>query len=365
VERARRSSKDAFAKMGVYFGPPLALVIIAHIVATMVIDESYREEEAFAFYGGMGLVGVAFFAWLVVTIRADNRDDDPTPAMVAAAAAAPMFEGSVGSTCSTCGGQVTFVVEQANARCPYCGATVFPTPAAQQALLALAGEKADLEVGRASRAHLRSLATKFDGGVFDGAMTSLRWAGWLTTPVILVIVGASLALRSGVPDPASLDALDIVGLALAGGGVLLLAAVVGIAWLVRRLSRLHSIRRTLQAVGASAGASVLPGVKPVFDWLDAHWAAAVPNEVLSVESSDAGAHAPHARRTDLFFALHGRRDPMRGHASPAAAEVRNAGYAVMVGNGGVHLIVLDSDPRAFAPATVPWLLERAAQVARA
>jgi hypothetical protein len=56
---------------------------------------------------------------------------------------------------------------------------------------------------------------------------------------------------------------------------------------------------------------------------------------------------------------------MRGHASPAAAEVRNAGYAVMVGNGGVHLIVLDSDPRAFAPATVPWLLERAAQVARA
>ena len=89
VERARRTSKDAFAKMGVYFGPPLALVIIGHIVATMLIDESYQQEEMFAFYGGLGLVGVVYFAWLVVTIRADNRGDDPTPAMVAAAAATP------------------------------------------------------------------------------------------------------------------------------------------------------------------------------------------------------------------------------------------------------------------------------------
>ena len=84
-------------------------------------------------------------------------------------------------------------------------------------------------------------------------------------------------------------------------------------------------------------------MKPVFDWLDAHWAAAVPAEVLSVASSDEGdkvrrfsvaitfagrpallavAHAPHWRRTDLFFALHGRRDPMRGQSTGAAAEAQ-------------------------------------------
>ena len=386
VERARRSGKDAFAKMGLYFGPPLALVILGHIVATMVIDPSYQQEEMFAFYGGLGLVGVVYFAWLVVTVRADNREDDPTPAMVAAAAATPIFEGSIGGTCSSCGGKVTFVVEQANARCPYCGATVFPTPAAQQALLALAAEKSDLEVGRASRAHLRSLAMTFDGGVLEGAMSSLRWVGWLTMPVVLVVGGVALTLRSGLPDFTALDALDIVGLVLTGGGVLLVAAVVGIAWLIRRLSRLHAIRRTLEAIAASAGARVAPGVKPVFDWLDAHWAAEVPAEMLSVASSDDGdkvrrfsvamtfagrpallavAHAPHWRRTDLFFALHGRRDPARGQSTRAAAEARNAGYAVMVSNGGAHLIVLDSDPRAFAPPTVTWLLERAAQVAQA
>jgi predicted RNA-binding Zn-ribbon protein involved in translation (DUF1610 family) len=386
VERARRSSKDAFAKMGLYFGPPLALVIIGHIVATMVIDPSYQQEEMFAFYGGLGLVGVVYFAWLVVTVRADNREDDPTPAMLAAAATTPIFEGSIAGTCSSCGGEVTFVIEQANARCPYCGATVFPTPAAQQALLALAAEKSDLEVGRASRAHLRSLAMTFDGGVLEGAMSSLRWVGWLTMPVVLVVGGVALTLRAGLPDFTALDALDIVGLVLTGGGVLLVAAVVGIAWLVRRLSRLHAIRRTLQAIATSAGARVAPGVKPVFDWLDAHWAAAVPDEVLSVASSDDGdkvrrfsvamtfagrpallavAHAPHWRRTDLFFALHGRRDPARGQSTRATAEARNAGYAVMVSNGGAHLIMLDSDPRAFAPATVTWLLERAAQVAQA
>ena len=46
-------------------------------------------------------------------------------------------------------------------------------------------------------------------------------------------------------------------------------------------------------------------------------------------------------------------------------ELRAAGYAVLADNGGAHVIVLDSDPRALAPPTVTWLLERAAQVAQA
>ena len=30
------------------------------------------------------------------------------------------------------------------------------------------------------------------------------------------------------------------------------------------------------------------GVRPVLDWLDAHWAAAVPDEVLTLEASNSG-----------------------------------------------------------------------------
>ena len=81
------------------------------------------------------------------------------------------------------------------------------------------------------------------------------------------------------------------------------AVVVGIAWLIRRLSRLHAIRRTLEAIAASAGGRVVPGVKPVFDWLDAHWAAEVPAEVLSVASSDDG---DKVRRFSVAMTFAGR-----------------------------------------------------------
>jgi hypothetical protein len=381
---------DAFGKLGKYFGPPLALVIGGHIVATMVVDESYQTYEWWAFGGAMGLLGIAFFAWLAVTVRAEMRAD--TAPQGATATPPPVFQGSTAGTCSTCGGQVTFVIEQPNARCAYCGATVFPTPAAQQVLLALAAERADLELGRASRAALRQLAATFDGGVFDRAMSGMRWVGLLATPLILIGVGAALALRDGLPDPGALDGLTIVGLVLVGGGAVVLAGIVGIAWLVRSLSRLHAIRRALLAVAGIPGlapphaASLAIGVRPLFDWLDGHWAAPVPPEVLSVERSDGGdavrrlsvaltfagrpvllavAHAPHVRRMDVFFALHKRRGPEVGHVTRAAQELRNAGYAVLVTNGGTHVMQLDSDPRAFAPQAVTWLLERAAQVAQA
>jgi hypothetical protein len=384
VEQARRSSTDAFAKLGKYFGPPLALVITGHVIATMVVDRGEREYEEYGFYAAMGLLGVAFFTWLVFAIRAEIRGDDATPAVTAARAS--IFEGSVAGICSTCGGQVAFVVEQSNARCPYCGATVFPTPAAQQALLAIAAERADLEVARAGRARARDLALTFEGGVLEGAMSSLRWVSLLAVPVVFVGVGALLALHDGVPDPTALDVMSVVGLVLAGSGVLLTAAIVGITWLVRRLSRIHAIRRTLRAVAVSTGTRVAAGVRPVLDWLDAHWAASVPDEVMTVASSDDGdkirrysvamtfagrpallvvAHAPRLRRTDLFFALHARRYPQQGQSTAAAMEARSTGYAVVVSNGGAHFIVLESDPRAFAPETVTWLLERASQIARA
>jgi hypothetical protein len=384
VEHARRSTTDTFAKLGKYFGPPLAVIIAGHIVATMVIDASYQEYETWAFGGAMGLLGLAFFAWLGFGIRKEFRAAEAPETLPAAPPV--VFEGNVGGTCSTCGGKVSFVVEQPNARCPYCGATVFPTPEAQQALLAIAAERADLEIGRASRAQVRSMAATFDGGVFDKTMSSVRWLGLVSMPVVFVGIGMVLLFRDGLPDPGALDALDVVGLVLAGAGVLLLGAIVGIVLLVRRLSRPYAIRRALLAVGATAGGQVVPGVRPVIDWLDANWAAPVPDDVLNLARSDDGdpirrlslaftfagrpallavAHASHVRRTDVFFALHKRRAPQQGQVIPAAYEVRSAGWALLVTNGGVHIIVLDSDPRAFAPQTVTWLLQRAVQVAQA
>jgi hypothetical protein len=383
VEHARRSATDTFAKLGKYFGPPLAAIIVAHIIATMVIDASYQDYETWAFGGAMGLLGIAFFAWLGFGIRKEFRAAEAPETLPAAPPV--VFEGSIGGTCSTCGGKVSFVIEQPNARCPYCGATVFPTPEAQQGLLALAAERADLEIGRASRAQVRSMAETFDGGVFDKTMSAMRWVGLATMPLVFVGIGLVLVFRDGLPD-AALDALDIVGLVLMGAGVLLLVAIVGVVLLVRRLSRPFAIRRTLLAVSATAGGRVVPGVRPMIDWLDANWAATVPDDVLALARSDGGdpirrlsvaftfagrpallavAHAPHVRRTDVFFALHKRRAPQQGQVVPAAYEVRSAGYALLVTTGGAHVIVLDSDPQAFAPEKVTWLLQRAAQVAQA
>jgi hypothetical protein len=71
------------------------------------------------------------------------------------------------------------------------------------------------------------------------------------------------------------------------------------------------------------------------------------------------------KRVDVFYALHRRRRPELAFASPAAHEVRNAGWSLVVTNGGVHMTRMDSDPRGFPPPTVRWLLERAAAVASA
>ena len=77
----------------------------------------------------------------------------------------------------------------------------------------------------------------FDGGVFRGAMLlALRWLGWLTMPVALVVSGVALTFRSGLPDFTALDALDIVGpRPHRTAASFLVTAIVGIAWLIRRL----------------------------------------------------------------------------------------------------------------------------------
>jgi hypothetical protein len=399
VEAARGSGPDAFAKIGKYFGPPLALLIAGQVVGQMVAGEEYSSTVTGAFIGGMVLLGIVFFGWLALAMRKEMRDDDApssrgpaaggAPGVGAAAQAQPpppMFQGSVQGTCSTCGGQVTFVVEQPSSRCPFCGAIVYAPPAAQQALLAMAQQGADLEVGRASRAHAREMAATFDAGMVENVFSWMRWLKFVLPPAIFIFLGATFAFQNGVPDLGAPDLMTIIGLVFIGAGVFLIACFALVLWLIARFSRARAVRRAVEAIAAAVQGRVQPGVQPVFEWLDAHWAAPVPNEVLSVARSDEGqpivrssvafafagqpallvvAHAPHVQRADVFLAKYKRRTPDQGQNTMPAHEVRGSGYALLVSTGGIHMCRLDSDPRTFPPPTVHWLLERGAQVALA
>jgi predicted RNA-binding Zn-ribbon protein involved in translation (DUF1610 family) len=372
-------------RIGLLLGIPLGIVIGGHVVATMVIDEEYRDVELYAFYGGIGLVLLIFFVGLAISItRQERAASKPAPPVVVEA-----FVGTVPSPCSQCGGQVQFTVEQQSARCPYCGNTVYPTRAVQQSLLGIAAERADLEVARANRRTARDLAISFDAGVVSEAMSLLRWLGFLMMPAIFVFVGVGLLTAFGLPDVTRLDSADPGSLIAAGfvtvGG--LIGAIVVLAFvLIRVLSRAAVIKRTMRHVAAAFGGRAARGVRAAFDWLDAHWAADVTGDTFSVEASGGGtrivrwstpvtfanrpgfvvaAHAPHFKRVDLFFAQHRRRVTGDGLGTPAAHELRSAGWVVVTSNGGVQLTRLDSDPRGFAVPIVGWALERAAAVAAA
>jgi len=381
IRQAR--SPVALDRIGLLLGIPLGVVIGGHVIATMVIDDEYRDVELYAFYGGIGLVMVIFFVGLAFQIvREERGTSKPAPPIVVEA-----FVGTATSPCSQCGGQVPFTVEQQSTRCPFCGNTVYPTRAVQQSLLAIAAERADLEVAKANRRIARDLAISFDAGVVSEAMSLLRWMGFLMMPAIFVVVGVALLTAFGLPDVTRLDSADPGSLIAAGlvtvGG--LLGAIVVLAFvLIRVLSRAAVIKRTMTHVAAAFGGRAARGVRPAYDWLDAHWAADVTGDTFSVEASGGGArivrwstpvtfagrpgfvvaaHAPHFKRVDLFFAQHRRRATGEGLGAPAANELRSAGWYVVVTNGGVQLTRMDSDPRGFAVPVVGWALERAAAVA--
>ncbi|HEY8089509.1 MAG TPA: hypothetical protein VIF09_16725 [Polyangiaceae bacterium] len=383
TERGRiRSARSTLEldKVGLYFGPPGALIVGGHIVASMFLDKEDMEWEPYAFTGGLVLLGVAFFIYIAVMVRRSFKEAEnpPPPPPVEA------FAGKVASKCAACGGAVDFTVENPNARCPFCGTTVYPTATDQAALLALAYERSDLEVARATRSTARSLALSFDGGAMAAVTSWTRWITFLVAPAIFLFIGCTFLFQDGLPDLDRMGAMQLVGVVLAGIGVLLLAIWVLVFVLVRALSRPRQIRRALEQVRAQLGGNVAGGLRPAYDWLDAHWAADVTGDTFSATASETGsrivrsslafthagrpaflvvAHAPHMKRVDLFFSAHRRRPAGAGQMSPAAHEIRGSNYGVIVSNGGVHLSHPDSDPRAIQPATVAWLLERAAAVA--
>jgi hypothetical protein len=384
-ERGRIASARSpieFEKIGLYFGPPAALLIGGHVVASMFLDAEAMSYEPSVFIGGLVVLGVFFFGFVAYKVVRSVKDvDEPEPPVVVEA-----FVGAVGSLCSSCGGKIQFTIEQPSARCPFCGATVYPTPADQSALLTIAAERADLEVARAGRALTRSLALSFDAGPVGAALSWLRWLMFLVMPAILLVIGTGFLFQRGIPDPQALDAMEMTGAVMTGIGVFLVALWVLVVLLVLRLSRPRAIRRMLQQAARTFGGRIAGGLRPAFDWLDAHWAAEVTGDVFTASNSDSGtpivrsslalafqerpvflvaAHAPHVKRVDLFFSRHRRRNPAYGSASPAANEVRGAGWSVVVSNGGVHMTRLDSDPQGFPPPVIGWLLERAVMIAAA
>jgi hypothetical protein len=369
---------------------PLLLVLAALLTAGqmapsfLAVSGDVRAWSLVAFIAGLGLALLWFFWSLARAVdrlgAASVHDDPPT------APAAQEPEGSVRSACASCGAPVTFVVGQASARCPYCGATVVATAADQAAMVSIAGHRADLEQARASRAIHRQLAGRFQG--MARGLSLMRWALSIGMPsVILIVLGASF-LRTAAPvarhhrgrhgPPPAPPVFETMGLAMVGAGVGILVVAVGVGLLVSYLSRPRAIGRAIAALRAHARGRVSAGgVIPALDWLDAHWAGPAPDAVVSSAASDGGdpvqrwtldfshggrpamvvvAHAPHIRRIDVFLAAYRRRDP----SSPVGQE---AGFFAEVGQAGVHLWHEDSDPSALRPELIDRVLAHAAAMA--
>jgi hypothetical protein len=91
IASARRPIE--FEKVGLFFGPPAALLIGGHIVAGEFLDAETMAYEPSIFAGGLAVLGVAFFGYIAFTVvRSVKKIDAPEPPVVVEA-----FVGSVGS----------------------------------------------------------------------------------------------------------------------------------------------------------------------------------------------------------------------------------------------------------------------------
>lgn len=311
---------------------------------------------------------LAIGVFLVVVLRGGGKSE---PAVVV-----PPLEGAVFGTCGHCGAPVRFATGGAYVHCNHCRQAVVPDAAHQAAIQAIAAQQADLEQARASRTHQRGFAASDMGmwRIFDVVMFGVRW---LMGPVILIVVGSSLA---GDPVTAGVGSLLV-----AAGGVGL-GAVALVVLVLRRVSRESALRRALATLARTLrGRPLGPGALPVLAWLDRHWAASVEQQLLTTEASHDGkriarsslelcldgrpalvvaAHAPHVRRIDLFLAAHRRRGPAAATAlgSHAAGAIRALGFEPRLDDGGAHLVRTDSDPALLAPDRVSHALGWAAQL---
>ncbi|MEJ7734123.1 MAG: hypothetical protein WKG00_33635 [Polyangiaceae bacterium] len=139
-------------------------------------------------------------------------------------------------------------------------------------------------------------------------------------------------------------------------------------------------RLALDALADRYGTRARPdGTRAALEWLDAHWAAATPDDALVFHNSDDGksvdrlavalhdrgapclfmlAEAPHVHRFDLFVAAWA---PARAERAgdPTAAELRAAGLRVTLGPPGIHAWAPTSAPAFCEAGAALWLLDRA------
>ena len=304
----------------------------------------------------------------------------------AAASARRGLHRQGGQQCAACGGAVDLTVENPNARCPFCGTTVYPTATDQAALLALA-VRAPGPRGRPRHPLHRPQPRPLVRRRRDGR-------GHLVDAV------------DHLPRRARHLPLHRVHLPLPG-------------WPARSGPDGHHAARRRRPRGhrrlppRHLGARLRPRARALSPAPDPPRPRAGPRAArrerrrrppprlrLARRPLGRRRHRRHLQRhrqrdrlahRPLVARLHPRRParlprrrPRPPHEArrplllrppppprrrrpgdPAAHEIRGGNYGVIVSNGGVHLTHPDSDPRAIQPATVAWLLERAAAVAGA
>lgn len=356
------------------------LLTIGQMAPAFGLDDDIGPISLGVFIGGLVLSMLVFFVSLKGAIRREMlAGAEPPPAAIEGDLAA----ARVSSACSSCGGSVPFGMGEAQARCPYCGAQVFPTAEVRGRLTELAAFHADLEQGRAMRAHTRS----FVGGAVNRGFEVVIW---ITRRIVLfvpliagVAIGQALLdapapTRRGRGSAAELD--ETIGIGLIAGGALLSAVLLAGSVLIGNLKKRTPRRAALERLAQRYGSRVREdGTVAALDWLDAHWAAETPEGSLVFHNSDDGksvdrlaaaihhrgaavllvfADAPHVRRFDVFAAGHDRARSARAPA-PAAAELEGAGLRVTISPAGVHLWFPASDPRFCEPSAAAWMLDRA------
>ena len=346
-------------------------------------NEGLKLASVGVFVGGLVLTMAVFFLSLKGAIKKEMLDGaEPPPAAITA----DMASARVTSACSSCGGAVPFRMGEAQARCPYCGAAVLPTAEVRARIAEMAAFHADLEQGRAGRAHTRS----FVQGAFNRGLKVVFWIVrrmMLFFPLIVgVVIGQTFLdqpapTRHGRGDP-NAEVIKMIGVGAMAGGVIMTALLLGGSLVIGNLLKRTPRRAALERLARRYGSRVREdGTVAALDWLDANWAAETPEGSLVFHNSDDGksverilaavhhrgapvllmfAHAPHVRRFDVFVAGHDRSRAERPSSAAAVAELRSAGLQVTVAPAGIHLSLPAADPRFCEPSAAAWMLDRAA-----
>ena len=289
------------------------------------------------------------------------------------------------STCSRCGGPLTFEAGSARAVCHACHAVGLASRTIQIDLAAAAERRArqlDMERVRAERQMYRSCA---------GAQGFARVyvLASLALPVVLLVggllIGGVVEVVSGAIDGRSSDVRQGLSMLVMGGVLGSVAFGVALVIHAKAIMPARAAEASLRAIAARLGGRVVVGrTTAALDWLDGHWWGPAPYEVMmgqqelaraTLETAVAGLPVlvvvvspslfgePAGKRLHVLVAAPGARGLQA--ASAAAAEIARYGFEVKVSEDGVALARDVAGPEVTSEAVLGWLLTEAAALARA